>query len=491
MWKQLFQKYATSDISLQGQVRQMLISAILDGHLPIDVALPSSRDLSAQLGLARNTIVLAYQQLVDEGHIISRERSGHFINPRILEGRVTRARLPQERAQAHGPDWKRRFRFRPSAQRNIIKQAGWQDQPYPFVYGQFDTALFPTAEWRECCLKTLSVLEIREWAQDMIQRDDDSLIQQIRARVLPRRGVWASTDEIVVTVGAQHALYLLADLLVSSDTPIGMEDPGYPDARNIFSSRTSRLIPLPIDRAGLQLSDTLQTCDYVYVTPSHQCPTTVTMPLARREALLEMASTADFILIEDDYESENRFDGEATPTIKSLDRNNRVIYVGSLSKSFAPGLRIGYVVGPAELIAELRGVRRLNLRHPTVYMQRVFGLFLSLGHHDALLRRLSDTYRERARVISSALAEHLPEVRAVLTDAGAACWIEGPDWLDADDLSRRAAERGIVIEAGSVFFMSATPPLNYFRLGFSSIPAKQIEPGIRLLAEVLRSMAPR
>ncbi len=432
MWQQFFQRSTSPGLSLQGQIREMLVSAILDGQLPLDAPIPSSRELSAQLGVARNTVVIAYQQLADEGYLVSHERKGHFVNPAMLEGRAQPAGAtppPAETAptpSARSPEWGRRFRFRPSLQRNIAKRADWQSYPYPFLYGQFDPTLFPTADWRECCMKTLSVLEISEWAQDMILRDDASLVSQIRTRVLPRRGVWAADDEIVVTVGAQHALYLLADLLVGPDTPVGVENPGYPDARNIFSSRSGRIIDLA-DRCGRAGRACLRcrVCDYVYVTPSHQCPTTVTMPVARREALLDMAEEADFVLIEDDYDSENPFEGEPVPALKSLDRHDRVIYVGSLSKSLAPGLRIGYIVGPAELISEIRGIRRLNLRHPTAFMQRAFALFLSLGHHDALLRRLSAAHHERAQCLQQALALHLPECRAVPVAGGSACWVEG------------------------------------------------------------------
>ena len=332
-------------------------------------------------------------------------------------------------------------------------------------------------------MKTLSVLEISEWAQDMILRDDESLVRQIRTRVLPRRGVWASEDEIVVTVGAQQALYLLADLLVGEDTPVGIENPGYPDARNIFGSRSAHLIQLPIDRSGLIVGDALNDCDYVYVTPSHQCPTTVTMPRERREALLRKAEEADFVLIEDDYESENPIEGEPIPALKSLDRNDRVIYVGSLSKSLAPGLRIGYVVGPAELIRELRGIRRLNLRHPTAFMQRAFALFLSLGHHDSLLRRLSAAHQERAQAVAAALARHLPEMRPVPISGGSSCWVEGPAWLDAAELADEAEKKGVLIEPGAVFFGPGRPVRNCFRLGFASIAPARVEPGIELLAE--------
>lgn len=491
MWNQFFQRSASPGLSLQGQIRQMLVTAILDGQMPLDAPIPSSRELSSQIGVARNTVVIAYQQLADEGYLISRERKGHFVNPEMLEGRASSPGMPPASAPASAPDWSYRFRFRPSAQRSICKPSDWQSYPYPFLYGQFDATLFPTADWRECCMKTLSVLEIGEWAQDMIVRDDESLVRQIRTRVLPRRGVWASDDEIVITVGAQQALYLLADLLMSSTTRVGIENPGYPDARNIFSSRSANMLGLPVDEQGLKIGPALNDCDYVYATPSHQCPTTVTMPMARREALLKKAEEEDFVIIEDDYESENRFEGEPVPTLKSLDRCDRVIYVGSLSKSIAPGIRLGYVVGPVELIRELRGVRRLNLRHPSTFMQRAFAMFLALGHHDSLLRRLSGAHFERARILTAALEKYAPELRYTPVSGGSSCWIEGPPWLDAVRLAAEAKRQGILIETGSVFFMSDTPPRNHFRLGFSSIANERIEPGIKLLSEILSRLKRR
>lgn len=489
MWNRLFQLSAQSGMSLQGQIRQMLVSAILDGQLPVNTPIPSSRELADQLGVARNTVVLAYQQLADEGYLVSRERSGHFVNPGILGGKVAKRSAPEEPAADSAPDWSARFRFRPSAQRNIVKASDWQKFPYPFLYGQFDASLFPISDWRECCMKALSVMDIRDWAPDLIARDDASLVQQIRTRVLPRRGVWAAEDEVVVTVGVQQALYLLADLLVSAETTVGMEDPGYPDARNIFASRTSRLIGLPVDGEGLVIGDALKQCDYLCVTPSHQCPTTVTMPLERREALLRLAETADFVVIEDDYESENSYSGTPIPALESLDRNDRVIYIGSLSKTFAPGLRLGYIVGPRELIREARALRRLMLRHPSAFVQRSFALFLALGHHDALLRRLSIAYRERAQALAEAIARHLPETTHVPITGGASCWVTGPEGLDARALAEAAAARGVLIEPGDVFFMAEPPPGNCFRLGFSSITLDRIEPGIRLLAELMRQVA--
>src|SRR5690606_25085210 len=136
--------------------------------------------------------------LVDEGYLVSRERKGFFVNPNILVGRVATPPTPRPAQDIQGtpPQWRSRFRYLPSGQRNIGKPADWQTYPYPFLYGQYDAGLFPVAEWRECCLRTLGGMEVREWAQDMILRDDESLLQQIRTRLLPRRGVWAGDDEI-------------------------------------------------------------------------------------------------------------------------------------------------------------------------------------------------------------------------------------------------------------------------------------------------------
>jgi len=502
LWKQLFRRSARENLSLQAQIREMLVAAILDGHLPLERPIPSSREMAEQLGVARNTVVLAYQQLADEGYLISRQRSGHFVDPRIAAGRLTplpaahgdgerQRALPCPSHRPHQPDWQRRFCQNPTLQRSIVKPGDWQRAAYPFVYGQFDPTLFPTADWRECCMKTLSVLDIREWAPDQITRDDESLVQQIRARVLPRRGVWASADELIVTVGAQHALYLVADLLMREGTRVAIEDPGYPDARNIFASRTSQLTPIAVDGDGLPVDERLRGFDYVYATPSHQCPTGVTMPLARREALLALADEADLVIIEDDFESENRFEGDPMPALKSLDRNERVIYIGSLSKSLAPGLRIGYIVASAALIAELRALRRLMLRHPSAFIQRAFALFVSLGHYDAQLRRLALAQRERCALVLDALARHAPQCRVVPVTGGGSCWVLLPEGVAAPELAERAAERGVLIEPGDVFFHAQPAPAACVRLGYQSIAANAIEPGIRMLAEVIASLPSR
>jgi len=497
LWAQLFERSRVSGMSLQNQIRQMIVNAILSGHIAPDSALPSSRELADQLNVSRNTVVLAYQQLVEEGYLVSRERSGHFVNPATdeLQRGFTATGVADTTAidaqQGH-PDWSARIRHAPSHQRNIVKPSNWQSYEYPFIYGQFDTELFPTSDWRESCMHGLSVMEIRNWAPDLIERDDETLVEQIRTRVLPRRGVFAMPDEIVVTNGCQQALYLMGDLLCATQTKVGMENPGYPDARNIFQHHNAQIVPLEVDESGAVIDDesVIAQCDYVYVTPSHQCPTTVTMPIERRRRLLDLSVKHDFIVIEDDYESENTFSGTPHPALKSLDTAERVVYIGSLSKTLAPGLRLGYIVAPRTLIRELRALRRLMIRHPAAYIQRAFATFLALGHHDTLLRKLGRVYKERAEVLMDALATHLPELRASKVTGGASCWVEGPPWLDATRLAKDAQALGVLIEPGSVFFADPADGQRCFRMGFSAIRAELIEPGVRALAQVVQQRRP-
>ena len=253
----------------------MMVRAILDGHIPPGAAVPSCRQLAQQLGVARNTVVLAYQRLVDEGYLVARERSGYYVDADILSGRVASpaSRQPAT-ADVFSPIWHRRFRLMPSAQRNIVKPKDWQRYRYPFIYGQLDLALFPLAEWRECAREALTARSVRRWARDSFDSDDPELVEQLRTRVLPRRGVWAQPSEILITLGAQHALYLLATLLLDKDTRVGFEEPGYTDARNIFATHSDNVRALHVDELGVCPGEAVNACDYVYVTPSHQHPTT-------------------------------------------------------------------------------------------------------------------------------------------------------------------------------------------------------------------------
>jgi GntR family transcriptional regulator/MocR family aminotransferase len=481
-WNQLIALGSRDDASLQIQIRRQLVAAILDGTLPAKVALPSSRNLATQLKVARGTVSAAYHQLADEGFLVARPRSGYVVVADI-PGKC-RAAPVESQGEGKGPDWAALMGTRYSMLRNIQKPTDWYRYPYQFIYGQPDPQMFPTAHWRECSRAALAVLAIRDWSSDMIDGDDAALVDQLQRRILPQRGIFAGPEQIMITVGSQHALYMLAALLVGAGSIVGIEDPGYPDARNIFALRGAALKPLPVTAGSFSIDD-LAGCNVAYLTPSHQCPTSSTMALVQRRLLLDHAERHDMLIIEDDYESELNFAGAPSPALKSLDRSDRVIYLGSLSKTLAPGLRIGYMVGAPALIAEARILRRLMLRHPPANNQRAAALFISLGHHDTLLRRLKANLAARAETLTGALRKFAPSLAFTPPDGGSSVWVEGPAGLDARKLGQAAAEHGVLIEPGDMFFLAPPAPCPFFRLGYSSIPVERIEAGIRKFAGLL------
>jgi GntR family transcriptional regulator / MocR family aminotransferase len=475
--------------SLQTQIREALVSAILDRNLDQSEPIPSTRKMAKSLGVSRNTVVLAYQGLLDDGYLMAKERSGYYVSDKALsETAAPKPRAKSTSAPVLNVDWSGRLKSTPSRQNIMVKPLDWQSFPFPFIYGQVDHNLFPLAEWRDCTRQALGKKWLGTWTNDSWSVDDPLLVEQIRRRILPRRGIMASDDEILVTLGAQNALYLITELLVDKTTRVAMEDPGYPDVRNAFELKTANLMPVKVDEHGLTLSPDLDKADVVFTTPSHQYPTTVTMPLERRMALLKKAHEKDFLIIEDDYEFETNYVNEPCPALKSLDDDGRVIYVGSLSKTMFPGLRLGFMVGPKALIAEARALRRLMVRHAPNNNQRAAALFLSLGHHDTLIRRLHKAYRTRWEVMGKALSDHLPQSARSPSFGGTAYWVKGASGLDSDKLAAAAITKGIFIEPMSITFAEAKKPKNYFRLAFSSIDESKIEPGIKLLAETIRSL---
>lgn len=482
MWARLFKRFE-SGRSLQSRIRDMVVHAVNEGLLKPGAALPSSRVLSNELGVSRVTVTRALEHLCDSGLVVANPRSGHRVSMDALKNRAVKPVIPDSPV-LRAPTWEPRLKLKLSALRNIRKPANWQEMPFPFIYGQFDASLFPLAQWRECAMESMHVSAIRSWAPDHIDRDHEPLLDEIHQRLLPSRGIWARREEILVTAGAQQATFLLAQLLVGPRTVVGVEDPGYPDARNNFLLRSATVLPLPVDAEGLVVGPQLARCRYVYVTPSHQCPTTVTMPASRREKLLAHCDAHDIVVIEDDHESELNFDNQPTAALKSLDANGRVVYVGSLSKTLAHGLRIGYVVAQARLIEELRALRRLMVRHPPTNNEHTAARFIKHGFHESFVRRLNLAYRERADVMKSALAREMPSARWSEAAGGSALWVRLPRGVDTRILAGRALSKGIVVEPGDVFFQRDATRA-HMRLGYSSIPSARIGAGIALLAKLV------
>jgi len=485
-WTRLCSLRRDSAITLQAQLREAIVQAILEKRLLPGASLPATRGLAQALSVSRNTVLQAYASLVKEGYLNSHSRSGHAVAS-DLSADAAHAYAVRPLEQLPKLDWRTRVHSTLTTLPQLQKPHDWQSYPYPFVYGQFDSSLFPASAWREANQMAMRKMTVRDWAGDSVDRDDPLLISQIQARLLRRRGISVSSDEILVTLGAQHAMFLFSAWISRHARCIGIEEPGYLDLRNLFRFFSVPARALPFAEDASNWIDGVAGCDYVFVSPSHQNPTCRTMSLEERVKLLEAAARYDFIIVEDDYDSELSFQGDATPSIRALDTSGRVIYIGSLSKTIAAGLRIGYLVAPVHVIAELRALRRLMLRHPPANNQRAVALFLSLGHYDALLPRLIKAYRERAQVLCHALERHLPQSVFSPPRGGSAIWVRAPEGTDMRRVRDRARAEGVLFDAGADFFSSSNPPLNYFRLGYSSIGLHHIEPGISKLAGCMRS----
>jgi GntR family transcriptional regulator/MocR family aminotransferase len=480
-WLHMFRNVSRSGVALQAQIRQLLVAAIENGHLSPGHRLPSSRRLAGMLGIARNTATSAYEELVQEGYLTSHERSGVFVAPLTAALRGAAAASPA----AEPRDWAPHFAMQPSRLLHIHKPRDWQRYPYPFLFGQFDPGLFPIQPWRESVGTASSVSSVHDWAGDLIDEDDPELVAQLRARVLPRRAIWAAPDEVMITIGAQQGLYLAIRLLAGDGTPVAMEEPGYPDARHMVRLAGGRLHLLCVDGEGAVPDAGLAGCRVAILTPGHQCPTTSTMSAGRRRAVLAAVRAHDIAVIEDDYDADLFQEGAAIPPLKSTDAEGRVIYIGSLSKVLAPGLRLGYVVAAAPVIREMRVLRRIMLRHPPSNNQRAMAMFISLGHYRAHLRRVAQVLAERAAAMDRLLPLHLPTCRWQRGPGAASYWISGPPGLDARAMVAAAAAKGVLVEPGDVFFHKTERGRGSFRLGFSSIRTDRIEEGLARLGRLI------
>lgn len=471
---------------LQEQVRETLVNAILSGIFAADTPLPSCRQLASQLRVSRNTTALVFESLVNEGYLISRPRSGYYLHPDYHEASPAAVESAPQR-EAAAPRWGDRLQMTPSQQESILKPAGWMHYRYPFIFGQPDTRQFPLATWRSAANWLHGGVRDPAWVIDHIDQDVPMLIEQIRTRVLPKRGIVAAPDEILITLGSQNALYLLTRLLLSSTTRIGVENPCFREAINTFLLADAEVVPHPVDEEGIVLNE--RPCDYYYVTPGHQVPTGVTMSSARRRQLLEHAARHDAVIIEDDYDSESNFTLNPLPALKASDRSGRVVYVSSLSKALSPGLRLGFMVADPDLIDEARALRRLVYRHPPTNIQYQMAHFLAQGHYETHLRRYHYDSAQRWERLHAALQRYLPSCRALAGSEHAnAFWLQTPAQINTQQLTWRAAHAGVLIEPGARHFLNAAPPDNYFRMGFHAINPDAIAQGVEVLRGQLEQM---
>lgn len=471
------------DESLQSQIRRKLVEGILVGSFMPGSRLPSSRKLAEQIGVARNTVVLVYQTLIDEGYIVSKERSGIYVSDDIHKGWVN-ADVDTHNIQSK--DNLHRFKGQLKTTSETSCPSNWQRFAYPFIDGKYDASLYPVREWRDANNKANTTREIYQWSELQGVEDDPMLLDQIRSKILPRRGIQASSAEILITVGTQQALNLVSQLFVDHSVTAAVEDPGFPEMRELLVKYGAKLVYQPIDDNGMVVNPQLDNCDIVYTTPSHQTPTSITMSMTRRYELLKKAQQQDFLIIEDDFEFESNFLGQPHPALRSLDKDNRVIYISCLSKVLASGVQIGFIVADSGVISELKKLRKMAMRNPPLNNQRAVAYFLSLGYYDAFMMHLHKVFFERWLTLREALNIYLPNcIDTGPIQGGTAYWVTGPAQLDGEYLRVKAAELGILIEPVKRYFASSEHPENCFRMGVTSIPNDKIREGVSKLADLI------
>jgi GntR family transcriptional regulator/MocR family aminotransferase len=476
----------SSKTGLRDQIHFEISRHILDGILEPGVKLPSCRHLARELSVSLNTVLGSYNRLLEGNLIESKQRSGYFVRKdlRITPAEQPKTTYSQVNLDEHinGGDNSVKYSY-------IPRPANWRDFPYPFVCGQIDVNRFPLAEWRECTRLAMNKRDLSVWSGDNFYQDSEELLEQIKSRILPRRGIYARPQEILITMGAQQALYIAASILRGKGKVVAIEDPCYPETREILNGMYDDVRPIPVDQDGMIVDDRLKGVDLVCITANRQFPTTASMSSERRQALLKMANQENFLIIEDDYESDVDYRNASPLALQREDQSGRVIYITSLSKGLAPGLRIGFMIANEKIIDEARASRGLMIRNPPMILQNTAALFLRFGHYDALLSSLHNVFERRWNLTQSILHKEFSDFEITGAFGGTTFVLEDPQKRGiSTQIVKRSLDEGLVIEAIANCFCDRREGENYFRLGVSSVPVTKIEGGLAILRSVLNSI---
>lgn len=478
---------AESGAPLQQQIRERLIHAIATGLIEPGGKAPSSRGLAKRLGVSRNTVLIVYQELTAEGYLVAKERSGLYVSEDLAEVASRHLAKAQDENEP-SPAWRAFMKRRSRIDWSRRIPLDWSLYPYPFLEGCFDRDLSFMPEWRDATRASLAAHEFQAWATDFSEGDDAKLLHEVHTKILPRRGIDAREDEVLITEGWKQGLDLIVQLFVDAKSRVAVEEPGLPEVRELLRLQRAEVHAQPVDKDGMIVDDRLHRREFVIVTPRRHAPTGVVMSRARQKLLLKKAAEHDGLIVEIDA-SGSGVTNNQTPAMKALDQTGRVLYVANLCEAFGPGLRLGVIVAPAEVIRELRKVRSLVAGPAPRAAQRIGALMISLGHHDATTTKVRRAVSERLTALRDALNYHLP--RLVLIDpklSGSSIWVTGPPGLKASLLAKEAAKRGVLIEPASRFFHHDGGGANAFRMGVSSIPTDRIRAGVAALAEVIHEL---
>ena len=474
----------TDGTPLARQIYAQVRAGVLSGALRAGARLPSTRVLAGRLGVARTSVVAAYEQLLVEGYVDGRAGSGTFVSSQLATPIRGAGRAPRRRGKPPTlPAPARAFEaFVPSSA---------QLEARPFNTGRTLLDARTVEIWRKLTHRAVRTLG----ADDLGYTDPCGFLALRRSicdYLRAARAVRCEPEQIVVTAGTQQAIDIAIRVLIAPGDPVWVEDPGYPLTHGQLALAKAQLRFIPVDRHGLRVEAGVRAAPRAraaFVTPSHQYPTGVVLSMARRLALLAWARASGAFIIEDDYASEFRYSGAPLAALQGLDQDERVIYVGTLNKALFPGLRIGYAVVPRILLPAFVNARHLIDRQPPSLHQTVVAEFMQQGHFSAHIRRIRQLYREQRDLLAETLARRgAGHLRVAVPDQGMhliTALENGADDIAIETAARRA---GIVVRAVSRFYRAARPEPGLM-LGFSGFPRSLIAPAATRLARIVAAAA--
>ncbi|MDR9852173.1 PLP-dependent aminotransferase family protein [Paenibacillus sp. VCA1] len=446
------------------QVYRHLKNEIMQGRLLPDAKLPSIRNLAASLDLSRNTAQLAYEQLLAEGFIRSVNKKGYYVEPLPLNQALP-PNLHQVRTQAEE-----------EAPADLID----------FRLGAVDPRHFPIEKWRLLSNRALKDPSIYTYGD---RQGDPLLRQSIADYLFQSRGVQATAAQMIVGSSTQQLMYLLGAILGREFDSVGFEEPGYAGAKDVFRELSYHIEPVPVDPNGVHLPSLRQIKSrLLYVTPSHQFPLGMIMPIQHRLALLNWAEEHDGYIIEDDYDSEFRYKQKPVPAMFSLNNNERVIYVGTFSKALLPSVRIGYLILPHALLPRYENKKQLFEPCASGIHQRTLHYFMEEGYFGAHIKKMRSIYKNKMAAIKETVRKYAPpfvQVNDMTMGLHVILTIQTDQ--TEDELIKKAALRRLKVYKASMFY--ETPKNDGFvqlLLGFAGLAEEDIVRGLKmLLQEVL------
>lgn len=468
--------------ALHRQIYDAYRAAIVDGRLRPRQRIPSTRVLASELGVSRLPVLNAYAQLLAEGYLESRVGAGTVVSSALPEQFTSSA--PTGVRLAPSGTGRRPFRF---SRLPAPERPPWLGGLGAFGVGQVAADRFPLHIWSNIVARRCRQMSAKSFHYGD-QMGSEALRKTIASYLRTARSVHCEAEQIMIVSGSQQALELSARVLLDSESSVWIEEPGYRLASNAFALTGCRLVPVPVDQEGMDIADGIKLCRKAraaFVTPSHQFPLGVTMSASRRLQLLDWAEKTGSWIIEDDYDSEYRYDSRPIASLQGLDTHARVIYIGTFSKVLFPSLRLGYIVVPPDLVDRFRGIRRaMDLGPPTFY-QDVLADFMDEGHFARHIRRMRILYRERRIALVDSIRKELGSLAEVLGDeAGMHLAVTLRNGSGDVEVAERAARQHLWLWPLSSSYCGEVSRAGFI-LGFGSAAVEEIPRAIRKLHSLL------